>query len=158
MTQEELKELLTYDQETGVFYWNVPVGHLKAGSKAGSIALCGYVKIRIKNSLYKAHRLAWIYVHGSIGNYQIDHINMIKSDNRLSNLRICSSRLNAQNKKVAQKNNKSGFLGVCVRGDKFDARIQVGGKKFQLGTFRTKEEAHKAYVNAKRVLHPFGNL
>jgi len=86
---------------------------------------------------------------------QIDHINGIRHDNRISNLRLATNKQNCQNTKQARVNNKSGFLGVSPSGDKFISTIQKNGKQLYLGTFETKEEAHEAYLNEKRKLHEF---
>jgi len=84
----------------------------------------------------------------------LDHINGVRSDNRLENLRDASDTLNAENKHVAQKNSKTGLLGVTVHdATHFRARIQVKGCYADLGLFKTPEAAHAAYIKAKRLLH-----
>ena len=92
LTQSELKSLLTYDPKTGVFtrYGKVPCTYRG-----------GYLLLRVKRKLYSAHRLAWLWVHGEFPEVQIDHINGVKDDNRIENLRNVTSRQNAQNAKLS---------------------------------------------------------
>jgi hypothetical protein len=109
----------------------------------------------------RAHRLAWLYVHGHLPFGSIDHINGIRSDNRLCNIRIATKSENNQNLKKAQKNNKStGLLGAFYnkRANCFISQIVINRKQIFVGRFKTKEYAHNAYIQAKRNLHPFGML
>ena len=87
LTTDRLKELLHYDQDTGVFTWNVRrSGKTPAGSVAGSYDAYGYIQIRISPFRYKAHRLAWFYVNSEWPKFCIDHINGVRDDNRISQL------------------------------------------------------------------------
>lgn len=91
LTAGRLKELLTYDPETGVFIWRGwRSGSAVAGSVAGSLHSDGYVCIKIGRCLYRAHRLAFLYMTGSRPIGQVDHINMNRADNRWCNLRETS--------------------------------------------------------------------
>lgn len=159
LTQERLKELLRYDPETGIF---VRLVYTSSNAQAGSIAGCkmntGYIKITVLNIAYLAHRLAWLYVYGEFPNGQIDHINNIKTDNNICNLREVSNAENAQNKRNHNSNNKLGILGVSMSKGKFKAGIRINRRGINLGTFATKELARDAYVLAKRKIHPCGNL
>lgn len=97
ITQEELKEYLHYDPLTGDFNWTIGKRGLKVNSKAGSMNDQGYVIIRINNIRYRAHRLAWLYVYGHFPINEIDHINGVRSDNRIENLRdAIAARKNAE--------------------------------------------------------------
>ena len=87
INSNELRALLTYDKDTGVFRRNTSSGGQEIGSIAGTISKYGYIRIRIKNKAYFAHRLAWLYEYGVWPENEIDHINGEKSDNRLINLR-----------------------------------------------------------------------
>ncbi|MBW0450883.1 HNH endonuclease [Paraburkholderia phenoliruptrix] len=84
----------------------------------------------------------------------VDHINGVKTDNRRSNLRICSKSENGYNQ-GAQRNNTTGFKGVTVRKDsgRYMAQIRSRGKKIYLGLFDTAVEAHAAYCAAALELH-----
>ena len=86
--------------------------------------------------------------------YMIDHINGNPSDNRISNLRLCDRNINLQNQRKAQKHNKLGVLGVSKYGNSYRAQIHVGTKVKYIGSFKTPEEAHVAYLECKRELHP----
>jgi hypothetical protein len=160
LTQARLKELLHYDPETGVFTWLVNRGRkAKAGDRAGRITDKGYNSIRVEGLCHFAHRLAWIYVHGEHPSGIMDHINGVRHDNRISNLRVSDYTENAQNRRKARSSNLSGFLGVATAGNKFQSWINIPGKKrIHLGTFITAEEAHEAYVLAKRQYHPGNTL
>lgn len=151
---ETLKSLLNYDKSTGVFTWKVGVGRCKRGDQAGSAHGKGYIRIQVLGNNILAHRLAWMFVYGDFPSDQIDHINGIKSDNRILNLRNVTATTNSQNMHFARVTSKSGLLGVESHRGKWRARIRVNGKKVLLGTMNTPQEAHAAYVEAKRRLHP----
>lgn len=152
----ELRETLSYDQESGEFCWLKTNSNVSmAGSIAGrSMNSDGYRQIVIAGRFYKAHRLAWFYVHGKWPD-QIDHINGDRTDNRLCNLRNVTSQQNTQNQRKPHRNNKLGLLGVVMRPNgRYQAEIRVDGRKRYLGTFDTPNEAGEAYLRAKRDFHP----
>lgn len=154
ITQKELKEVLHYDENTGVFTWLktlAPRG--KAGSKAGSSGLRCRIEIRIKGKLYLAHRLAWLYKYGAWPEV-IDHIDGDPSNNSIQNLRCASQKENTWNSRI-RSNNTSGIKGVRydkVRG-KWSARLKAGGEFKLLKRFNTKEEAIEAYRLAADKYH-----
>ncbi|MFA6060922.1 MAG: HNH endonuclease [Taibaiella sp.] len=165
LTQERLKELLNYDQETGVFTWlernDKRFNSRFSGKKAGRINSEGYIHILIDKNEYKAHRLAFLYITGSFPKDQVDHINSIRSNNKWSNLRESTHSENQQNQKKAFKSNKStGVLGVYFyeKTNRFRAHIGINKKDVTLGWFKTLDDASKAYIDAKRKFHPFGML
>jgi hypothetical protein len=158
MTPERLHELLNYDADTGLFTWAKPRRKCSAGAKAGCIAKNGYMVIRLDDTLYLAHRLAWLYQKGVWPTEQIDHINGDRSDNRFNNLREVSNAENAQNNRKPKPSNKSGFLGVRKENSKWLAEIKINYKPIRIGLFNTPEAAHKAYVMAKRKLHKTSTL
>ncbi len=144
ISQKELKELLDYDPETGIFRWKVkPSAKVAMGSTAGHLTNSGYWGIKINGYRYGAHRLVWLYVYGKWPIYQIDHINGNPIDNRLCNLRDISVRENGQNLPI----HRSGRLCGCspTTSGKWEARIKIRGVKHYLGTFTTEEEAHTRY-------------
>lgn len=158
LTRERLAELLSYDPDTGVFIRRVSVSNnkIKAGSIAGSRNNQGYLTIMVDGRARKAHRLAWLYVHGRWPADQLDHINGVKDDNRIANLREATHSINMHNQRVAHKNNiSSGLLGVAwfENSQKWVAKLSLRGRRLHLGYFNTKEEAHAAYLAAKRRLH-----
>ena len=156
-TQERLKELLHYDPETGIFTNLTQRGKVKKGAVAGSKYSNGYIYIEIDYKRHRAHRLAWLYVYGKFSVNQIDHINEIKDDNRLVNLRLATNLENQQNVSSLQLNNTSGFRGVCWHKNhkKWQATITINGRCKHLGHFDTAEQASEVYVTAKRELHTF---
>lgn len=159
LTQQRLREVLSYDPETGAFVWLVqPNGRVQVGQAAGNLNPYGYVQIKIDRVLYRAHRLAWLYMNGEWPRQeQIDHINGVRNDNRWKNLREVSRSFNLQNRRTPNRRNASAkMLGVSQRcaGGGFQARIRYNGKEQRLGTFDTAELAHQAYLKAKRTLHP----
>jgi hypothetical protein len=150
LTIERLKELLTYNPETGVFVWNKngKGRYMRAGAVAGSKHCAGYVQIHHGGNSYLAHRLAWFWVHGEWPS-EIDHANGDRTDNRLENLRLCSRVENTWNMKTP-KTNKSGFKGVSFfkPRKKWRATIKIDGKAKTLGYFNDPALAHQAYVDA----------
>ena len=116
-----------------------------------------YHIIKVTKHVLMAHRAAWMMYTGCVlgREDQIDHINGIRSDNRIDNLRVVSSKLNAQNRRSATTGSSSRFLGVywIRHSRKWGACIDVDGRNRHLGCFRTEEEAHHAYVVAKREYH-----
>ena len=150
-----LKEVLDYDQFTGLFTWRLSNSNRKlARSNAGGgVNSHGYMQINIDNLQYKSHRLAWFYMTGEWPD-QIDHMNGIRTDNRFSNLRSVCIQYNNHNQRKAHSNNSTGFLGVVPKSNgKFVAEIRVNGKKKHIGTFKTAEDASVAYKSAKAIFH-----
>lgn len=158
LTLERLKEVLFYNPETGIFIWKKSTDKIKPGKVAGTLTK-GYVAIRIDGTRYFAHRLAWFYIYGQFPSMDIDHINCIKNDNRILNLRNVNAVINAQNVIKARPCNKStGLLGAYAFKDYFVAMIRYNGKNVNLGYFKTAELAHNAYVEAKRKYHEGNTL
>jgi hypothetical protein len=160
LTAQRLRELLHYDPDTGVFTWRASRGRARRGAAAGMVNHHGYVEIGIDNIAHRAHRLAWLWVHGQWPAKHIDHINGDMRDNRLCNLRDVDRVINMQNMKRARVDNKSGLLGVCEckRSGRWIASIGFNGKQHRIGRFDTPELAHEAYLYAKRRLHQGGTL
>lgn len=156
LTAERLRELLHYDPATGLFTWLANIGSRgRAGAVAGWNCL-GYRCITIDTIKHRAHRLAWLYTYGILPSAEIDHINGIRCDNRISNLREASPSTNRQNSLTARAHSKTGVIGVSLdqRDGRYYARIYANGKRRALGGFESIEEARHAYLDAKRLLHP----
>lgn len=153
LSKSELDSLLHYDRETGVFTW-IRKGQ-RCGQRAGCVAPSGYISIEIKNKGYLAHRLAWLTVTGKHPVNNIDHKNGVRSDNRFENLRDVDQSTNAQNQRAAHKDSNGGLLGISwhKRDKKWVARLRVRGTLKNVGRFDDKNEAHEAYIKAKRLFH-----
>lgn len=155
LTQKYLRETLHYDPETGVFTWRVPPArNVKNGSVAGCLTSHGYIQIGVKNRLYAAHRLAWLYVYGKWPTNLIDHINGVRSDNRITNLREATSAENQYNILKA-KNNTSGVKGVTwsKQHKKWRAQCRVNGKNHRLGLFADICEAEQVVKQFREQHH-----
>lgn len=154
INQSLLKKHLSYNKNTGVFKWKTTRENaIKIGTEAGGFDKNGYKVISFFGRKYKAHRLAWLYVTGRMPKAQIDHINGKHSDNRFINLREAKGSINQENKRIPRVDNALGILGVSIRHGKYLAQIQVYGKKYWIGLFKSPEEASSAYMKAKRKLH-----
>jgi hypothetical protein len=156
MQLHELKEYLQYAPETGEFKWlKARAKRNKVGEVAGYCNGRGRWEIGIDGESYLAHRLAWYFVYGEWPDKQIDNIDGDIVNNAISNLRLATNSENKQNIKKAQKNNKSGFLGVFYSRGRYVAQIALDGVQKYLGSFDTPEEAHKKYLEVKRKIHTF---
>ena len=152
ITQDELKELLNYDEETGMFTWKKSGKGRKADKAVGYTNIRGYVEVTIKKSKYYGHRLAWLYVYGYMPENMIDHINHNQSDNSIANLREADSQSNARN----QTKSKNGDYGVqwSKKRSLWNSMIYVDNKAIYLGMFAEYSDALNARKNAE-VLYGF---
>jgi hypothetical protein len=154
-SQRVLQEWFDYDQSTGIFHWikEPRVIGPRLGLVAGTKRRTGYVMISVPGyGQLGAHRLAWIFVHGTtVGGAEIDHIDGNPSNNAISNLRLATSSEQKRNRRV-QSNNRSGLKGAFYhagrKGKKWRTQIKVGADLIFLGYFHTAEEAHRAYAEA----------
>jgi len=154
LTQEMLLKSHYYNPETGLFYKRLSLNKLKLTGTSSN----GYLVCRINATLYLVHRLAWLYMTGEWPKSEVDHIDGVKDNNAWNNLRAANRSNNMENQKRARVDNSTGLLGAICHGSKFKAKIQVKGQFHYLGTFDTSEEAHQAYIKAKRELHSFNTL
>lgn len=153
LTLAELRERFTYNPDTGNFIYNKAVGTRSVGDFANHKNSRGYVIITINKRAYLAHRLAWYYVHGAWPKSWLDHINGIKDDNRIANLREVTPSENFQNQRKAHKDSATGVLGVFLDRGIWRSKIQVNGKRIDLGRYPSPEQAKAAYREAKAKLH-----
>lgn len=151
LTAERARELWDYDPETGVFTWRVSVGkRVRAGSQAGTNNH-GYSRTKIHGRRYQSHRLAWLITYGQWPEGEIDHINGIRSDNRISNLRVVTHQEQCKNMGVPQ-DNTSGVMGVYweKKRKKWCAHIKIRGNKRWLGRFTDLADAAAARKKAEQ--------
>ena len=148
LTQQELKELLHYEPLTGVFTRRTATANcVQAGDIAGTKETTGYIRLRVLNKKYLAHRLAWLYVYGEWPSKHLDHINGVRDDNCIANLREATPRENSQNTKK-RHGARCRLKGVRVYKGRFLAQICTRGKNLHIGCYNTEEEAHAAYMAA----------
>lgn len=151
LTQEQLKKILKYDKNTGLFVWAVNKPRVRIGQLTGqALDRWGYNVICINRKKYKAHRLAWLYVYGVFPTMDLDHINRIKTDNRIENLREVSPVENARNKGPSIRN-KSGHVGVSWKKShgRWCAQVSRNGVVKHLGLF---DDIHSAVAARNKYL------
>jgi hypothetical protein len=157
ITQKQLKTLLHYNPNTGQFRALVTRGNKPKPCIAGQIITGhkdggGYLRIWIYGRQYSAHRLAWLYMYGSLPQ-MLDHKNGNRSDNRIDNLRQATRTQNCINAR-RYKNNTTGFKGVTkLNNGSFRAQTMHNKKGIHLGLFDSAQAAHAAYVAAVKELH-----
>lgn len=149
LTQEYIKSILNYDPETGVLTWK---NRVKVGKEVGGISH-GYRRLGVDGVRYLAHRIIWLWNYGYLPENEIDHINRIKDDNRLINLREVSRQCNQRNR-GPNKNNTSGVKGVywSKQRNKYIAQIKINNKKYHLGYHRELDTAALHRLAAERFL------
>lgn len=135
-SQAKLREDFTYDPETGDF--------IKYDGRWGGVSKRGYIQLTYEGTTYVVHRLIWMWVYGEEPE-QIDHINGDRQDNRLENLRNVDPLTNQRNR-TKNKNNSSGFNGVCWDKEswQWEARIRIEGRVICIGVYNTPQEAAEA--------------
>jgi len=142
MTGVDLHEWFHYEPDTGELYWKIIIAINKASAEAVHRTGSGYVRVFVIGKEYLVHRLGWFLHHGVWPKEQLDHINHIRHDNHLENLREATHRQNNQNKKIFNKG-VTPYRGAKV--NSWRAQVQVSGQKMHLGSYRTRDEAEKAY-------------
>ena len=155
ISDEDIKSYLDYMPETGKFIWKARPDTTRgnrnfntrfAGKEAGGLSEGhgdGYLRIRVKGLMIKAHRLAFLFMEDKWPEQYVDHINGDKQDNRWCNLRLADKKTNGRNQRL-YANNKSGYPGVYWLRHKSKWAVQIGGsgenREF-LGNYDTKFEA-----------------
>ena len=144
---ERINKLLDYNKETGVFTWKVSRGPIPAGTIAGQ-RWVDYIRIKIDNKSYQAHRLAWLIITGEDPLEQIvHHKDANKQNNKADNLALTTPSENActtlrgEPKCYQRTGNKRQYFQACYT---------INGRTITLGTFKTAEEASKVGREARR--------
>jgi hypothetical protein len=150
---EEIRDFLDYQPETGVVVWKKkPSRKVVPGNEVTTTDRYGYRQVMFKRTLYRLHRVIWFLYYGEQpGDRVIDHINGLKGDNRISNLRLVSRQVNQHNRKA---------FGISyVKGTgKWSAQIYLDDKRHFLGYHTCPLMAGLAYQEAKKLLHPTAPL
>jgi len=152
--EQALREYLSYDPESGIMRWIKPRQKIKVGAEVGSFDAKGYRQMGFMGRVVKVHRIAWFLYYGTWP-IEIDHWDTNKANNAIYNLRDIDHQTNIENRIRSYANNKLGLLGASFEKDRgtFRAQIKVNGHVKVLGHFKTANEAHFAYIEAKRELH-----
>jgi hypothetical protein len=154
ISADRLREALEYDPETGEFKRRFcSRTRTNKDGRVGHKSSAGYIQVVFDGVNTRAHQLAWLYFYGEHANGYIDHINGVKWDNRISNLRIATPAINSQNRHPTRQNNKCGATGVTALRDGFRAEIVADQKRYHLGVYETIKEAKAAYNAARLILH-----
>lgn len=147
LTFEEASRIFRYDEETGKLYWKERIHkRIRVDMECGRLTPHGYRKVRAFHKEYYVHRIVWLLKTGSWPKNQIDHINRIRDDNRIHNLRDVTCQQNLCN---------NNYLGIkkASRGSTYSASICVNKEVIYLGNFPTAELARTAYLTAKEKYH-----
>ena len=147
----KVKEL--FDYKEGQLIWRVKKGSRGSiGSVAVGINHTGYSRIKIDGVKYSTHRLIWIYHNGDVPEgLEIDHINRVRDDNRIENLRLVTRQENTFN------SNSKGYSWF-KQTKKWKAQICINRKVIHIGYFKAKEDARQAYLKAKEKYHTIQGL
>lgn len=154
LSRDQIEEALSYNRDTGDFTWVKPSGRrAKVGSRAGSLWPSGYIGIGFMGKRILAHRLAWFIHTGGWPVDDVDHINGVKTDNRICNLRAASRSQNMANTRRTARNT-SGVKGVhwCSRSQRWIARIMKDGKQIHFGAFKELPDAAEAYATGSEMV------
>lgn len=159
LTQARLKELLHYDPETGIFTWLDSVKHCRAGMKAGTNLKLknrrtSYTHIKVDDTYYLAHRLAFLYMTGKLPTEMVDHKDENGENNRWSNLRECTRIENSRNTKKP-RHNTSGekHVGWHKRDKRWFVAIKSGGKTIFYKLCKSFDEAVSLARQKRTELH-----
>ena len=159
LSTENVSEIFEYSD--GNLFWrrSLTGKNRIAGNKAGYRNSDGYIMVEVAGKAVAAHRVVWLMHTGRWPTGEIDHINGVRDDNRIENLRDVTRQANTENRRLPARSSETGALGVTLtKGGRYRARIRSKGRLLSLGVFGSAEEAHAAYVEAKRRLHAGNTL
>lgn len=140
--QKTLQEL--FDYKDGNLYWKKSGRGITIGSIAGSPASNGYINVRVNGRMMKAHRVIYAYHHGYYPEF-VDHINGVRMDNRIENLRSCTRTQNGQNQK-----GRTETRNTFVKNGRYGVSLKVNGKQIHIGYFGSQIEASTAAEQARQ--------
>ncbi len=154
MDIKTLRLALDFNPNTGIFRWAEKRANIQIGDVAGCVNAKGYMYVGLGGKLYRANRLAWLYVHGTQPTGQVDHINGDRIDNRIDNLRDVTGTINQRNRLRGNRGSSSRLLGVSWHPgtSKWRSQISINRQTRHLGLFDTETAAHAAYLDAKAKL------
>lgn len=144
-----------YDENSGNLIWRIkPCDNVMIGDVAGYMERDGYIRVRLHKRGYPVHCIIWEMHNGPIPKgYQIDHIDHVRSNNRLNNLRLVTCKENQRNQKL-HKRNTSGFSGIYWEKAMNKWRVRImgdSGVRLNIGYFENKDDAvaarNKAYAD-----------
>jgi hypothetical protein len=144
LTYEEAMQLFDYNPESGIITWKIDNHKARIGNIAGYLHSYGYIQIMVGHREYRAHRLAWLLMYKVWPSKNIDHINGIRDDNRIFNLRDVSQRENSCNRKEHREGKRPGYFYNQWE-KRWDARIFYAHKLKRLGVYDTEDQAAHAY-------------
>ena len=151
LTQKRVRELFDYDPETGLLMWKVNRRRVKVGDVIKTVNSAGYTTLEIESKSYLAHRIIWLWNYGYFPENDVDHINRVRLDNRICNLREVSRSCNLRNSCVSTRN-RSGVKGVSVNKHGCHASIMIGGKQIHIKTVHDFTEAVAHRLAAEQCL------
>lgn len=134
---KELKDVFSYNPLTGDLTRLISAGGVYVGDVVGCKRPNGYLMVSINGKQRRAHRVAWELYYGKEPIGDIDHINHIRDDNRIINLRVVTKAENNKNMKM-NSNNKTGISGVSWESDRGKWLSYIGANKkrhVKLGRF-----------------------
>jgi hypothetical protein len=153
LTQKDVRDLLEYDSESGIFTHKRHMRGITRGTVASHLLPQGHVTVGILGWRYMAHRLAWLWMTGCWPDAEIDHRNGVRNDNRWCNLRAATTKQNRENR-AREQPNTSGFRGVSwtTNRNKWVAQIKHHGRQRNLGRYPDLIDAVAARLRAEREL------
>lgn len=143
------KDRLDYEPETGRLIWKICGRPSHQGREAGFINSSGYRAIKLGSVRHMAHRIAW-YIYTGQQPIFIDHINGNRSDNRIMNLRSVTHAENMRNRGRTKRRKHDLPEGVHRSKKRYMAQIMVNYEPIYLGHYTTPEDAHEAYLAARK--------
>lgn len=151
---ELLRALFQYDPFTGVLRNRLGRGGAAIGSIAGAKAVNGYIAVSVFKKKYFAHRVIWAVRYGTWPEDEIDHINTVRDDNRLVNLR-CATQVQNSHNTGARKHSLTGIKGVSVIPEtgRYRVRVRSEGKVYNVGCYESESRAALAAQTARKKLH-----